>query len=50
MFPGYYMESDKLQGQMVCSMDAANLIQERLVLSTVDMNPTTLSGLKGMIT
>lgn len=50
MFQGYYIESDKLQGRMVRSMDAANLIGERLALSSVDVNPTTLSGLKGMIT
>lgn len=43
------MESEKLQGRMVCSMDAANLIQERLFLSTVDVNPSMLSGLKGVI-
>lgn len=50
MFQGYHMESEKMQGQMVFSMDAASLIQERSFLRTVDVNLSTLSGLKGMIT
>lgn len=50
MFQGYYMESEKLQGQTVCNTDAASQIRERLFLSTVDMNPSVVSALKGKIT